>query len=409
MLLSDDEAHDLFTKIEEGLDPFSLPPGEAMEMVLELISEGVILSKVDYPKPQKLSPKSLCLIVSHACNMACTYCSLSKATVEGKLMSPETAIRAMKWLIDDAPGTKVDVDFFGGEPTLAWKTVKAAVDFSRKYSKTKNKTVRFSMSTNALGLTDEMLNYCDENYISLILSLDGPKAENDRCRVLKDGRPSFDAVLPNIMKVAQRRQRGWYVRGTYSKETINFSSSVIALHKMGINNLAFEPVVSNIPGVAFSEKDIPVIREEYEKLARYYVECKKAGIPIKFYHFEMDLDNGPCARKSAGGCGAGAEYLAVSPDEKIWPCHQFDTEKDFCLRTLDDPPTQAIYDEYTIKNHLTGKKECPDCWAAYLCSGGCIASNKLQEGDVLLPYKMGCLIQKIRLEAALWVYSELRE
>jgi len=123
----------------------------------------------------------------------------------------------------------------------------------------------------------------------------------------------------------------------------------------------------------------------------------------------MDLENGPCARKSAGGCGAGAEYLAVSPDEKIWPCHQFDTEKDFCLGTLGDPPTQTVYDKYTIKNHLTGKRECPDCWASYFCSGGCIASNKLQEGDILLPYKMGCLIQKIRLEAALWVYSELRE
>lgn len=403
LLSLDDEAYELFSRLEKGeIQASGLP-----QDVAEFIADGTILSPIVIPPVQDLAPKSLCLVVSHACDMACSYCSLANVTGQGKLMSKETARKALEWLVPNAPGKKIDIDFFGGEPLLAWETVKDAVTYGNQLSKTHDKQVRWSMSTNALKLDDEMLDFCDENYISLVLSLDGPKSINDSYRLLRDKSGSFDVALGKIQKVAARRDRGYYVRGTYTKKTVNFSDSVIALHKMGIPNLAFEPVVTNDPELAITLGDEQTIRTEYLKLAKYYVGCLENRIPFKYYHFELDLENGPCARKMAGGCGAGAEYLAVSPDGSIWPCHQFDGTDAFRMGNLDSPSSKSDFDGYAQKNHLINKPECLSCWAMFLCSGGCLSANNLAEGDISTPYKAGCLIQKIRLETALWIQSKI--
>lgn len=398
----DDEAFDLFSRLESGAIQASQLPKE----VAEFVADGTILSQITIPPIQDLAPKSICLIVSHACDMACSYCSLANVTGQGKLMTTDVARRALEWLIPNAPGKKIDIDFFGGEPLLAWETVKDAVVYGNELATEHDKQVRWSMSTNAIKLSDEMLDFCDKHYISLVLSLDGPKTINDSYRILRDKSGSFDVALSNILKVVARRDKGYYVRGTYTKKTINFSDSVIALNKMGIPNLAFEPVVTNDPELAITLDDEQTIRTEYLKLARYYLECKDNGAPFKYYHFELDLEKGPCARKMAGGCAAGAEYLAVSPDGTVWPCHQFDGNDAFRMGSLDDLPGKSAFDSYAQKNHLLGKPECMNCWAMFLCSGGCLSANNLIEGDISTPYKVGCMIQKIRLETALWIQSK---
>jgi uncharacterized protein len=402
LLFLDEKSSQILASVEAGLT-VDLP-----EEIRKLIDEGVICGKVTIPEPQKLSPKSLCLVVSHACDLNCTYCSLGSVTHEGSVMSPESAKRALDWLIPNAPGQKVDVDFFGGEPLLAWKTVKDSISYGNQLAKSFAKNIRWSVSTNALGLTDEILDFCDANYVSLILSLDGSKKTNDVFRLTKLGDSSFDKVFSNIMKVVARRDRGYYVRGTYTAKTLNFADEVIALHKLGIKSLAFEPVVTADPELALTRDMLPTIRQEYEKLAKYYVEQRLSGNPFRYYHFELDLEQGPCIRKSAGGCGAGSEYLAVSPNSTFYVCHQFDGMKDFSLGNLDNPPTQADFDKWTQINHLSGKPECLKCWAMLLCSGGCLAANQTTKGDIRSLHDVGCAIQTMRLEIALWIYGYLR-
>jgi len=415
LLLLDDAAVEVAKELEAGyyfdelesriIDPIKI---EALMEFKKLAQGGLILNPVSFPRPQKLYPKSLCLIVSHACNMACSYCSLSSVTNEGNLMKPEIAKLALDWLIRNAPGEKIDVDFFGGEPLLAWTTVKEAILFGEELAKSYAKKIRWSMSTNAIDLTEYILEFCQEHYISLVLSLDGPREINDLYRVLKNGEGSYNKVFENILRVVNKRDRGYYVRGTYTKKTIDFADSIITLHKMGITSLAFEPVVTIDPNLAITLDDIPKIKDEYEKLARYYISCKQNNIPIRFYHFELDLENGPCERKSAGGCGAGAEYLAISPKGDIWPCHQFDGMPETKLGTIFDPPGEDMFDRFAKLGHITGKQDCSECWAAYLCAGGCLASNHLIEKNMTIPYKLGCALQKTRLDAALWILYKLR-
>ncbi|MCK5744107.1 MAG: SPASM domain-containing protein [Caldisericia bacterium] len=407
LLVLDGETEKVAQKLEEEALFSDVPSSKAKEELNTFILDGTILSDIHFPKPQKLRPKSLCLIVSHACDMNCSYCSLAGVTGEDKLMKPEIAKQALEWVVDVSPGRKIDIDFFGGEPLLAWETVKETVLHVEELMSKKNKLIRWSLSTNCLNLDDEKIKFCLEHYVSLILSLDGPEEINDKFRKLKNGDGSFERLIPVIKKIASMWEQGFYVRGTYTRETINFSDSIISLHKMGISNLAFEPVVTTNPGLVFQKKDLETIRNEYEKLAKYYLECKRNDIPIRFYHFELNLDSGVCARKSAGGCGAGCEYLSVSPDSSIWSCHQLDGVSEHKMGELDNPPTDHQFDKFSEINHITNKLECPDCWASHLCAGGCIASNWLTNGNFETPYNIGCEIQKIRLEVALWIQSQL--
>jgi len=431
LLVLDSETAKITKLLEDGKSLESIPDSSAKSELQQLIKDGTILSPVEFPPPQTLSPKSVCLIVSHACNMACTYCSLAGVTGEDKLMRPETAVRAIDWITRVAPGRKIDVDFFGGEPLLAWDTVKAAVEAGERLSKERDKLIRWSLSTNCIALDQEKIDYCREHFISLILSLDGNEVTHDLYRKTKNGGGSFELASRNALEVTKNWDGGFYVRGTYSKKSINFSDSVKALHKMGFSSIAFEPVVSSDPEIGFITDDLPTIRVEYEKLAKYYVECKKSGNPFRFYHFELDLDEGPCAYKVAGGCGAGCEYVSISPDGTLWPCHQLDGNPRFGMGELRDtiPESgsekqgdetleldtgkldvaglQENYDKYTQINHISNKPDCISCWASTLCAGGCIASNQIIEGSFSKIYKIGCEIQKIRLEVALWVQAQL--
>lgn len=374
-----------------------------------LLDDGTVLSDITFPQPQKLKPKSLCLIVAHACNMSCTYCSLANVTGQDKLMKPFVAREALDWIVKVAPGRKIDIDFFGGEPLLAWETIKQTVLHGERLMSQTDRFIRWSLSTNCLLLDDEKIQFCRDHFISLIMSLDGLKEDNDKSRKMIGGQGSFDYIFPRIKRVADSWERGFYVRGTYTRQTIHFSDSVIALHRMGIKNLAFEPVVSSDPEIRFCQDDLVTIRTEYEKLARYYVDCVKSGIPIRYYHFELDLDSHVCSRKTAGGCGAGCEYLSVSPDGSIWVCHQLDGMTEHRIGSLDSLPDESVYDRFSQVNHTTNKMHCPDCWASHLCAGGCIASNWLTNNRYIEPYEIGCEIQKIRLEVALWIQSQIHE
>lgn len=402
LLFLDAQTGDILSQLEAGKN-IDIP-----DQIKQLIDDGVLFGKTIIPQPQELIPKSLCLIVSHACNLACSYCSLGSVTHEGKIMSPEIAKRSLDWLVPSAPGTKIDIDFFGGEPLMAWDTVVQTIEYAKEIGQKFGKNIRWSLSTNGLGLDDEKLDYLDKNYVSLVLSLDGTKPVNDIHRKTKSGEGSFDAVMANILKVAKRRDRGYYVRGTYSGKTIHFADQVIALHEMGINSLAFEPVITNDPEIAINFDQLPTLRQEYEKLGQYYIDQKLSGKPFKFYHFEMNLENAPCVRKSAGGCGAGCEYLAISPDGSMFACHQLDGIDKFRLGTLDGPPDKQIYEGWTKSNHLSYKPECLNCWAMLLCSGGCLSANQTIKGGIDNLYDLGCQIQKIRLETALWVYAALK-
>ena len=384
---------------------------ECYDEIVSLYNDKILFSDDDYEKyalTAIASPiKAMCLHVSHDCNLRCKYCFASTGDYnEGRmLMSFETGKRAIDFLIDKSGDRKfLEVDFFGGEPSLNFDVVKQIVEYARSKEESSNKKFRFTITTNGVLLNEDMIDFINREMYNVVLSIDGRKEVNDRLRVRVDGSGSYDRIIPNFKKLVNARgnDKDWYVRGTYTKYNLDFSNDVMHLLDMGFDQISVEPVMadSQMP-YAITEADLPKIFDEYEELMRKITEVRKEGKFINFFHFMLDLDQGPCAIKRLRGCGSGNEYVAISPTGEIYPCHQFVGIDEFKMGNLYD----GSFDE-DIKNtfaaaHVYSKPECRKCWAKFYCSGGCNANNYIYAGDIHNSYKLSCEIQKKRLECAI--------
>jgi len=359
--------------------------------------------------------KALCLHIAHDCNLRCRYCFAGTGEYHGarSLMSVDVGKKAIDFLIASSGRRRnLEVDFFGGEPTLNFDTVKAIVAYGRAEEKKHNKNIRFTLTTNGVLLDEEMQAYINENMHNVVLSLDGRRETNDRMRPKAGGQGSYDGIVPRFQALAESRgQQNYYVRGTFTRENLDFSQDVLHLADLGFRQVSVEPVVASPDEpYALQPADLPVIFAQYEALAAEMLARKRAGKAFNFFHFMIDLSGGPCAAKRLAGCGAGTEYLAVTPEGDLYPCHQFVGTKDFQMGTVFDGVTNpALRSSFAGCNVYT-KPECGECWAKFYCSGGCAANAYHTNGRIDLPYQLGCELQRKRTECAIMLKAaELAE
>lgn len=383
---------------------------EAFEEVKELYNDKILFSDDDYEKFAKysvVSPiKAMCLLISQDCNLRCKYCFASTGDYgEGrKLMTFETGKKAIDFLINNS-GDRVnlELDFFGGEPLMNFDVVKQIVKYARSKEKEFNKNFRFTITTNGMLLTDDKIDFINEEMSNVVLSIDGRKEVNDRLRVRVDGTGSYDKILEGYKKlVSKRGDKDYYVRGTYTKYNLDFSNDVMHLYDLGFDQVSVEPVMADkeMP-YAIVENDLEAIYKEYEVLADKLEKIRENGGFCNFFHFMLDLDQGPCAIKRLRGCGSGNEYVAITPDGDIYPCHQFVGIPEFIMGNLEDGTFDNSIKEKFANTHVYAKDDCKKCWAKFYCSGGCNANNFLYEGDILKAHKLSCKLMQKRLECAI--------
>ena len=315
-------------------------------------------------------------------------------------MDIETAKKAIDFVIECSGNRRnIEVDFFGGEPLMAMNTVKATVEYARSLEKEHNKNFRFTITTNGVLLSDENIEYINREMSNAVLSIDGRPEVNDRMRKTVVGSGSYEVILPKFQKlVAGRGEKDYYLRGTFTRHNLDFASDVIHIAAQGFRHVSVEPVVgSSDCGYAFQEDDLPKILEEYERLA---AELLKRD-DVNFFHFNVDLSQGPCVIKRMRGCGAGCEYVAITPEGDIYPCHQFVGNEEYKLGNLYSGTFDMELSRRFAGLNIYTRPDCKDCWAKFYCSGGCSASNLLVNGDIKKPNRFGCEMQKKRLECAI--------
>lgn len=383
---------------------------EAWTELLHLQQEGLLFTEDSYIDPstatlmQQDAPiKALCLHVSHDCNLRCQYCFASTGdfgTGHRMTMDIETAKKAIDFVIERSGNRRnIEVDFFGGEPLMAMNTVKATVEYARSLEKEHNKNFRFTITTNGVLLSDENIEYINREMSNAVLSIDGRPEVNDRMRKTVGGSGSYEVILPKFQKlVAGRGEKDYYLRGTFTRHNLDFASDVIHIADQGFRHVSVEPVVGSPDcGYAFQEDDLPKILEEYERLA---AELLKRD-DVNFFHFNVDLSQGPCVIKRMRGCGAGCEYVAITPEGDIYPCHQFVGNEEYKLGNLYSGTFDMELSRRFAGLNIYTRPDCKDCWAKFYCSGGCSASNLLVNGDIKKPNRFGCEMQKKRLECAI--------
>ena len=349
--------------------------------------------------------KALCLHVAHTCNLNCSYCFASQGKYHGDraLMSFETGKQAFDYLIANSGSRKnLEVDFFGGEPLMNFDVVKKLVEYARSVEKEHNKNFRFTLTTNGVLIDDDVIEFANKEMSNVVLSLDGRKNINDHFRVDHTGRGSYDLIVPKFKKLVEARNgKDYYMRGTFTHNNVDFTNDIFHMADLGFTELSMEPVVCP-PGdpYALTQEDLPKLFEQYEILAKEMVRRKKAGNGFTFYHYMIDLTNGPCIYKRITGCGSGTEYMAVTPWGDLYPCHQFVGDTKYLLGNVWDGVTnKAVQDEFRSCNAYACK-ECKDCWAKLYCSGGCAANSYHATGSIQGVYEYGCELFKKRMECA---------
>lgn len=389
---------------------------DAYDEIAQLESEGLLFSEDAYSEAiknweRKPVVKALCLHICHDCNLRCKYCFASTGSFGGHrtMMDVETGKKAIDFLIEKSAGRRnLEVDFFGGEPLMNFDVVKQIVEYARIREKETGKNFRFTITTNAILLNEDNKEFINKNMHNVVLSIDGRKETNDRMRPRVDGTGTYESILPKIKDMAEsRNQDKYYVRGTFTRENLDFSKDVLHLADLGFKQISIEPVVAaKGSGYDIREEDLPQLFAEYESLAKEYVKREKNNEGFNFFHFMIDLQQGPCIIKRLGGCGSGHEYLAVTPEGDLYPCHQFVGDEKFKMGNIHSGQFNDEYQKNFQKSNVYTKKECSECWAKFYCSGGCAANAYQFNNDINVPYKIGCELEKKRVECAIWIKTQ---
>ncbi len=389
-----EECYDQVTELKDSGKLFTPDTFEPMAGELKRKTAGVI--------------KALCLHIAHTCNLNCSYCFASQGKYHGEraVMSFEVGKRALDFLVENSGSRRnLEVDFFGGEPLMNFEVVKQLVAYARSIEKEKNKNFRFTLTTNGLLIDDDVIDFANREMSNVVLSLDGRKEIHDRFRVDYAGNGSFDRIIPKFQKlVKSRNNKNYYMRGTFTHANPDFLTDIKTMLDLGFTELSMEPVVcaSGDPS-ELTEADLPIVLEQYEKLASLMLKRDDEGKPFTFYHYMIDLSGGPCIYKRISGCGSGTEYMAVTPWGDLYPCHQFVGEEKFKLGDIWNGVDNVEIQNEFLECNVYARSECKDCWAKLYCSGGCAANAYHSTGSVKGVYEYGCKLFRKRMECAIMV------
>ncbi len=390
---------------------------EAFDDIDELIESEQLFTEekfnisLDTLEKRQTVIKAMCLHVAHDCNLACKYCFASEGEYHGEreIMSYEVGKKAFDFLIANSGNRRnLEVDFFGGEPLMNFNVVKKLVDYARGLEKEHNKNFRFTLTTNGVLLNEEIIDYINENMVNVVLSIDGRKEINDKMRPFRNQKGSYDLIMPKFKELVKRRGgKDYYVRGTFTANNLDFSKDVLHLSDQGFKSISVEPVVGCAgEDYAILDEHSDVLATEYEVLAREIVKRSGTDNEINFFHFNIDLEGGPCIYKRLTGCGAGVEYVAITPKGEIFPCHQFVGNDEFKIGHVD---TGIVKDDI-VKGfkcaNVYAKEGCNECFAKYYCSGGCSANGYNFKGDILANHEPWCQLQRKRVEMAIYLKAK---
>jgi uncharacterized protein len=367
----------------------------------ELIRLGLNAPQYIDDQPLESPPLyALSLAIAQKCNMGCTYCYADQGDFGGpsKNMSIESALKAINLLVRDCPeGGTVQLTFLGGEPLINRKAIHEAVRYAETITKEKNIQVKYSITTNGTLLTEEDANFFETYGFAVTISLDGLKEAHDLQRPMKGGKGSFDRVMANIRPLlALQKNMQVSARVTVTPENTNLAEALDEFVQMGFHSVGFSPLLrsSNGQGEMTSES-LAVMLENMIACGLTFEKNILAGKRYPFLNMVNALKEISKGTHRPYPCGAGAGYMGVSADEELFACHRFVNEEAGYMGDLTNGVNTAVQNNWLASRHVHTQQPCSQCWARYLCGGGC-HHEVIEKGRPACDYIRSWLIYTIQ-------------
>ena len=394
--------------------------------VLYLKNEGFLqegLSNIPVKKPalrKRRGIRHLELMVTHGCNLGCSYCYGSNKQegwedapylygAKTKGMPYEIAEKGVDFLFENCGGQKdLSIVFFGGEPLLEFGLIEKIVPYIKKREVESGKKVSLSISTNGLLLNDKIVDFLVRHGVGCQVSIDGPSEIQDKNRSLRDGTGSYERALPGIKRLLSARRGKVPARATVSHDLVNLPEVVDHLLSLVFGSVHIEPAVGNNGNAAVTKEDVEKIKRQHETLADILVKSVRNNRYFNYSNLVRFIRETRVVRERlAHYCGAGRTYFALSQDGDFYPCHRFVGMNEYRMgditRGLDLTLQQKILD-LTVDN----RPVCKDCWARYLCGGGCWKHAVDINGSMEIPDdEFSCEIIRHEIECSMAINSEL--
>ena len=397
---------------------------EIQTAAMYLQKEKFIRDSKPVPQPRlirRYGMRHLELMVTHDCNMRCLYCygaSPAHGTEKSPYlfgaftrgMSLETAKSGVDYLLKHAGKQKnLSVTFFGGEPLLEFDLIRNIVPYIRQRETDTGKHISLSLSTNGLLLTDDVVAFLQKNRIGCQVSMDGTPDLHDRNRRLQGDLPSYEKILPGIQKLLSIRKNRTPARATVSHKTANLPEIVEHLIRLGFGSVHIEPCIASNGNLSIQDEDVKTIQEQNETLSQFLVKSVQNGRFVNYTNLVRFIRHTRVIRdRLAYHCGAGRTYFALSQDGAFFPCHRFVGMPDYQMGDLTqgmDPTLQKKILSLTVDN----RPGCRDCWARYMCGGGCWKHAVEMNGCLEKPdEQFTCKLTRHLIECAMAINSELK-
>jgi uncharacterized protein len=383
-LFESDGQHHLF--VANGSRIFDIKPALFAQLGAAIATGQVdeVLARVGVANPlliddRPLEPPpihTLSLAVAQKCNLGCTYCYAQQGEFGGaaKNMPLETANQAVDLLLSEAgDGGKAVLAFLGGEPMVNRPVVQAVTQRAAALARRRNIALSFSITTNGTLLTAADAAFFENYGFAVTISLDGPREAHDRLRPYKSGAGSFDRIMRNLAPLlASQRRMQISARVTVTPENLDLRRTLDGFIAAGFHSVGFSPMLNAPSGRGEMQAgDLVHMLDGMIDCGRAFEQRLVAGERYPFDNMVNAMREIHRGTHRPYPCGAGAGYLGVSADGELAACHRFVGDEEGAMGTLGGGVDRVRQSRWLAERHVHRQAPCTECWARYLCGGGC--------------------------------------
>lgn len=333
-----------------------------------------------------LKLKTLTLVLTMNCNLSCPYCFCGDKTNISMCFS--LAKDVLDFFKKNGE-EKVNIVFFGGEPTLEMDLIKEIWYYANSIFEV---PPNYSMTTNGTLLTCDLVEFMREANIDLMLSIDGFGEMHDRTRKFRDGKGSFNTIYENVKANFTLFPS---IRMTYTPENVaQLSKNVLQLAGAGFHNIAFSP--SDRP--EWDVESLEMYCREMEKLCSIYERYLLEGEDIHFMEFDRVIRSHILPQEMWTGCEPGISQIAVDPLGRIFPCNRvIFNEENLVIGNVYEGFDKQKYEEYK-KEVKWEDEDCKECILKNRCHG-CYIENYENTGKLSQKAEYFCYMSQYKIKA----------